>query len=57
MGVAEAADNWDLPQEACEEIFRYCETNQVLIEIEALEEARRFNRRLHETAHSVVIGP
>src|SRR6201996_1896185 len=34
MGPREAAENWDLPLEACEEIFAYCETNKALIEAE-----------------------
>ncbi len=44
MGPREAAENWDLPQEACEEIFAYCETNKALIEAEANEERQRLNR-------------
>jgi hypothetical protein len=35
MGPREAAENWDLPQEACEEIFAYCEANKALTEAEA----------------------
>jgi hypothetical protein len=44
MGPREAAENWDLPQEASEEIFAYCETNKALIEAEANEERQRLNR-------------
>lgn len=43
MGPREAAENWDLPQEACEEIFAYCEANKALIEAEANEERQRLN--------------
>jgi uncharacterized protein (DUF433 family) len=38
---AEAADNWELPVEAVEEIVRYCETNRALLKMEADEERRR----------------
>ena len=44
MSSREAAENWDLPQEACEEIFAYCEANKALIEAEAREELQRLNR-------------
>jgi hypothetical protein len=44
MGPREAAENWDLPQEACEEIFAYCEANKALIEAEASEERQRLKR-------------
>jgi hypothetical protein len=44
MGPREAALNWDLPQDACEEIFAYCETNKALIEAEANEERQRLSR-------------
>ena len=44
MGPREAAENWDLPQEASEEIFAYCEANKALIEAEANEERQRLNR-------------
>src|SRR5437879_1570962 len=40
MTPEEAADNWDLPLEAIEEIRRYCEAQRALLEMEA-EEARR----------------
>ena len=36
----EAADNWDLPLEAIDEIVRYCEENKKLLEMEADEEAK-----------------
>jgi len=41
----EAADNWDLPIEAVDEIIRHCELNKPLIEMEAQEDARFL--RLH----------
>lgn len=41
MDSREAAKNWDLSLEACEEIFAYCEANRALIEAEANEERRR----------------
>ncbi len=44
MGPREAAENWDLPLEACEEIFAYCDANRALIEAEANEERQRLNR-------------
>jgi hypothetical protein len=44
MGPREAAENWDLPLEACEEIFAYCEANKALIEAEANEERQRLKR-------------
>ena len=40
----EAAENWNLPLEAIEEIIRYCEANEDLIELEA----DRDNRLLDE---------
>ncbi|HEV7136127.1 MAG TPA: hypothetical protein VGN43_05795 [Steroidobacteraceae bacterium] len=44
MGPSEAAENWDLPLEASEEIFAYCEANKALIESEANEERQRLKR-------------
>lgn len=40
LSVEQAADNWDLPQEAIEEIVRYCEANKSLLEAEAAQELR-----------------
>ncbi len=37
----EAADNWNLPLEAVEEIIRYCESNRDLLAMEADEERCR----------------
>jgi hypothetical protein len=41
MTPQEAADDWDLPLEAIEEIIRYCEANRELLGMEADEEKRR----------------
>ena len=38
MSVEAAADNWDLPLDAIDEIIRYCESNQDLLKLEADEE-------------------
>ncbi len=40
LSVQEAAENWDLPVDAVEEILDYCQTNRVLLEMEAQEELR-----------------
>ena len=40
MSSAEAAENWDLPVEAVEEIIRYCEANRGLICMESDEDRR-----------------
>jgi hypothetical protein len=40
-GTREAAENWDLPLEACEEVFVYCHASQNLIRAEADEERQR----------------
>lgn len=40
LSVQEAAENWDLPVGAVEEILDYCQTNRVLLEMEAQEELR-----------------
>ena len=41
MSVEAAADNWDLPLDAIDEIIRYCESNQDLLKLEADEEHYR----------------
>jgi hypothetical protein len=41
LNVAEAAADWDLPLQAAEEVFAYCEVNQALIQAEADEERQR----------------
>lgn len=43
MTVAEAADNWDLPPEAIDEIVRYSESHLTLLHMEAEEERRRLS--------------
>jgi uncharacterized protein (DUF433 family) len=45
MTVDEAAENWDLPAAAVEEITRYCEANKALLSMEADEERRRLESR------------
>jgi hypothetical protein len=41
MSPAEAADNWDLPLAAVDEIIRYCESHRELLAMEADEERCR----------------
>jgi uncharacterized protein (DUF433 family) len=41
----EAADNFDLPSSAIDEIIRYCEANKDLIKMEAEEERYRLRER------------
>lgn len=41
----QAADNWDLPVEAVNEIVAYCEHNKALLEMEAAEEMRRLEQK------------
>ncbi len=38
MSYEDAADNWDLPLAAIDEVVRYCESHQDLLKIEADEE-------------------
>ena len=38
MTLADAAENWDLPEEAVAEIVEYCESNAPLLKMEADEE-------------------
>jgi hypothetical protein len=40
-----AAENWDLPVEAIDEIIAYCENNKALLEMEAAEEMRRLEQK------------
>ncbi len=40
LSVQEAAENWDLPVDAVEDILDYCQANRVLLEMEAQEELR-----------------
>jgi hypothetical protein len=39
--VLEAADNWDLPLDAIDEVIRYCESHQDLLKLESDEERSR----------------
>lgn len=41
----QAADNWELPVEAIDEITAYCENNKDLLEMEAAEEIRRLEQK------------
>jgi len=38
MSVEDAADNWDLPLDAIDEVVRYCESHHDLLRLEADEE-------------------
>ncbi len=38
MSFEEAADNWQLPLDAIDEVVRYCESHQDLLKLEADEE-------------------
>jgi len=51
MSVEEAAENWDLPVDAIDEIVRYCEANRALLAMEADEERRWLEER------GVALGP
>lgn len=51
MTVDEAAENWDLPVGAIDEIVRYCEANRALLAMEADEERRWLEER------GVAVGP
>ncbi|MEM8639775.1 MAG: hypothetical protein AAGG51_13310 [Cyanobacteria bacterium P01_G01_bin.54] len=41
MTVEVAAENWDLPVAAIQEVVQYCESNQELLRLEAAEELQR----------------
>jgi hypothetical protein len=45
MTVAEAAENWDLPGSAINEIVEYCDSNRALLEMEAEEDANRLQQK------------
>ena len=50
LSATEAAENWELPVDAIEEIVSYCETNRQLIAMEADEEKQLLDEkgiRLH----------
>jgi len=51
----QAADNWDIPIEAVDEIVSYCENNKELLEMEAAEEKHRLRRR--NISSSINDGP
>lgn len=41
MSLEQAAENWDLPLSAIDEVVRYCESHQDLLKLEADEERYR----------------
>lgn len=43
LNIEDAMENWDLPRAALLEIIDYCESNQVLLKMEAAEEERLLN--------------
>jgi hypothetical protein len=43
MSVEEAADNWDLPLNAINEVVRYCESYRDLLKLEAEKEAYKLS--------------
>ncbi|MCF5973056.1 hypothetical protein P2A63_05445 [Xanthomonas perforans] len=45
LSVEEAADNWDISIEAAQEVFRYCQAHQDLINAEADEERQLLKRQ------------
>jgi hypothetical protein len=45
LSVKEAAENWDLPEEAVRETIEYCEANKDLLKMEAAEELRRLEEK------------
>ena len=45
MSPEEAADNWELPIAAIHEVFRYCQTNQELLKMEAEEDGFRLQEK------------
>lgn len=45
MTAEQAADNWDLPLEAIQEVIQYCETHQELLRLEASEEQYRLREQ------------
>jgi hypothetical protein len=52
-GPPEAAENWDLPLEACEEIFAYCQAHQKLIKAEMDEERQQLKLAGIDVNHRV----
>ncbi|MDY6803485.1 MAG: hypothetical protein SXA11_06715 [Cyanobacteriota bacterium] len=53
MSPEEAADNWDLPLAAIQEAFRYCQTHQDLLKMEAEEERYRLEEKEVSLTHPV----
>jgi hypothetical protein len=45
LSRVEAADNWELPAEAIDEIISYCEANEELLKMEAQEEGHVLTER------------
>lgn len=45
MTAEQAADNWELPLAAIQEVIQYCETHQDLIRLEADEEQHRLSEQ------------
>jgi len=45
MTPEQAADNWDLPLAAIQEVLLYCEANQDLLRLEAEEEGYRLREK------------
>ena len=43
MSVEEAADNWDFPLDAIDEVIRYCENHRDLLKLEAEKEAYKLS--------------
>lgn len=56
LTVEEAADNWDLAKEVIEEIVLYCESNRLLIQMEADEEARLLREKGIEVGRPTAFG-
>ncbi|NJM90502.1 MAG: hypothetical protein HC847_28615 [Hydrococcus sp. RU_2_2] len=42
---SQAAENWDLPLAAIEEVIEYCQTHQELLKLEAAEGRRRLEEK------------
>ncbi|MBW4660211.1 MAG: hypothetical protein KME15_16165 [Drouetiella hepatica Uher 2000/2452] len=45
MSLEQAAENWDLPISAIEEVIHYCESHQELLKLEADEERHRLENQ------------
>ena len=55
MTVEDAADNWNLPIAAIQEVLLYCELNKELLDFEADEEGRRLSakKHLHDSSNKI----